>query len=112
MKTWLFLFLLIPLTLTAQYKNDISVVQFSAKFLCDAEVPLTDLKQIDGAHIHTIYLSEELEFFLEEKITYLPTLVLYHDNKTVLKIESDIKLQLPDNAIESIQKQIDLLIER
>jgi|GEM_PF-2087655 len=109
MKKWLYIFLLIPFTLQAQYKDDISVVQFSAKFLCHAEVSLKELKQIDGAHIHTIYLSEEIEFFHNENITFLPTLVLYHNKKTILKIESDIQLQLPENAIQSIQKEIDSL---
>ena len=109
MKKWLYIIILLPFALQAQYKEDISVVQFSAKFLCHAELSHKEFKKIDGAKIYTIYLSEETDFFHKENITFLPTLVLYHNNKRILKIESDIRLKLPKNAIHHIQKEINLI---
>tara|TARA_R110002020_G_scaffold39506_1_gene117386 strand:- start:257 stop:601 length:345 start_codon:yes stop_codon:yes gene_type:complete len=109
MKKWLYIILLLPFALKAQYNEEISVVQFSAKFLCHAELSPKELKKIDGAHIYTIYLSEETDLFIKENITFLPTLILYHNNKRVLKIQSDIRFKLPKNSIHHIQKEINLI---
>jgi hypothetical protein len=49
--------------------------------------------------------------FEKEKIVYLPTLILYHNGKEVVRVESDITLKLPDDSLEVIQNEIDLIIE-
>tara|TARA_R100000664_G_C2738809_1_gene127677 strand:+ start:1002 stop:1340 length:339 start_codon:yes stop_codon:yes gene_type:complete len=109
MKKWVYIIILLPFTLKAQYHDDISVVQFSAKFLCHSELSHRDFKKIDGARISTIYLSEETDLFRKENIKFLPTVILYHNNKRILTIESDIGLKLPKNTIHHIQNEIDLI---
>ena len=39
----------------------------------------------------------------------LAVCILYHNNKRILTIESDIGLKLPKNTIHHIQNEIDLI---
>ena len=104
------LVLLFPiLSLTAQdYKSEISVVQFSAPFTIESEI---SLKKFKSHNTYTFHINEKKEYFEEENIKYLPTLILYHNGEEVTRIESGISLKLPDDSIEKIQKQIDKIIE-
>ena len=102
MKLWV-LILLFPLLTYSQYKNNISVVQFSAEFVENAQV---DLSKINDASIYTLLLSKEKKFFSSEAVVYLPTVILYHNKKEVIRIESGIGLTLPDNTLDLIQYEI------
>ena len=108
MKTWIIL-LLFPLYLNAQnFKADISVVQFSASFTKDSEISLKPFKDYNT---YTFYISDKPDIFLKEKIVFLPTIVLYYNNKEVVRMESDISLKLPDNTQDSLEQHIDEIIE-
>ena len=108
MKTWIIL-LFFPLCLTAQnFKSDISVVQFSAPFTKDSELSLKPFKDYNT---HLFLISDKPEIFSEEKIIYLPTVILYYNNKEIIRIESDISLKLPENTEDTIQQHIDEIIE-
>ena len=51
------------------------------------------------------------DVFEREKIVFLPTVILYHNGKEIVRVESDITLKLPENTLDVIQEEIDLIIE-
>jgi len=106
---WLYILILPLYTLTAQdFKSDISVVQFSAPFTKNSEI---SLKPFKSYNTHTFHITEKKKIFDDEKIKYLPTIILYHNGDEVVRIESGISLKLPENTIKLIEKEIDLIIE-
>jgi hypothetical protein len=108
MKTWIIL-LLFPIYLSAQnFKSDISVVQFSAPFTKDSEISLKPFKDYNT---YTFLITDKPKVFAEEKIVFLPTVILYYNNKEIVRLESDISLKLPENAEDTIQQHIDEIIE-
>ena len=73
------------------YKNNISIVQFSAEFVKSSEI---SLKQFDR---HNIY-------------TFLPTIVVYENGEEKLRIESNIRLELPDNAADQVEAVLEEIL--
>ncbi len=90
----------------SQYKDDISVVQFSAKFLVDKQISLKKFKEFN---IHTLFISEHNKFFKEEKVEYLPTIILYNNGDEIIRIHGGISLTLPEDTAKQLQKHIDEL---
>tara|TARA_R110000765_G_scaffold377230_1_gene468095 strand:+ start:53 stop:394 length:342 start_codon:yes stop_codon:yes gene_type:complete len=110
MRLWI-LVLVFPfsLLLNAQsFKEDISVVQFSAPFTVDGEISLKPFKNYST---YTFYITEKGEIFKKEKINFLPTVILYNNGKEIIRIESDITLSLPENCSDTILYHIEKLIE-
>tara|TARA_R100001463_G_scaffold50547_1_gene100887 strand:+ start:6055 stop:6390 length:336 start_codon:yes stop_codon:yes gene_type:complete len=103
MRLWIILLMLLTSTVHAQYKDGIVVVQYSADFVKAAEVDLDDL---EGADQYRFYLTDHPKLFSKDKIVYLPTVVLYHNRKEIVRVESNISLTLPENTLETIQKHI------
>ena len=89
-----------------QYKDDISVVQFSAKFLVDKQISLKKFKEFNT---HTLFISEHSKFFKEEEVEYLPTIIIYNNGDVVFRINGGISLELPENTIEQLQKELNEL---
>ena len=80
-------------TLTfSQYKDDISVVQFSAKFLIDKQISLKKFKEFNT---HTLFISEHGKFFKEEEVEYLPTII----------IDTSLKLSFSTKLLKDISKK-------
>ncbi|QDP61976.1 MAG: hypothetical protein GOVbin2056_59 [Prokaryotic dsDNA virus sp.] len=90
------------------FKDDISVVQFSAPFTKSAEI---SLKPFDDNNIYTFYIDKKPEVFKEENIKYLPTIILYHNGEEVVRVESGITLKLPEDTLEIIEEHIEEIIE-
>jgi hypothetical protein len=90
----------------SQYKDDISVVQFSAKFLVDKQISLKKFKEFNT---HTLFISEHSKFFKEEEVEYLPTIIIYNNGDVVFRIDGGISLELPENTIEQLQKELNEL---
>ena len=91
-------------TLTfSQYKDDISVVQFSAKFLIDKQISLKKFKEFNT---HTLFISEHGKFFKEEEVEYLPTIIVYNNGDVVFRIDGGLSLELPENTTKQIQEQL------
>ena len=90
------------------WKNDISVVQFSAGFVKDAEI---DLKAFREYNTYTFYMSEKPKVFAEENIKYVPTLVIYQNGKEIMRIESGIDLKLPQNTKKDMNNKLEELLE-
>ena len=93
---------------TAQVKDDITVVQYSAEFVKSSEISLNSFKNYN---IQTLYLSKNQKIFQKEKITSLPTIILYNDGEEVLKIDGGISMKLPDNCIDQINEHINKILE-
>jgi len=86
-----------------QYKDDISVVQFSAKFLVEKQISLKKFKEFNT---HTLFMSDHSKFFKEEKVEYLPTIIVYNNGDVVLRIDGGMSLELPEDTIKQIQRQL------
>jgi thiol-disulfide isomerase/thioredoxin len=109
MKKWLILLLLPFYSLNAQnYKEDISVVQYSAPFTKDSEISLKPFKDYNT---YTFYITEKKKIFEEDEVVYLPTLILYYNGKEIIRVESGISLKYPDDAEKKITKEIEKIIE-
>ncbi len=94
-------------TLTfGQFKDDISVVQFSAEFLVDKQISLRKFKEFNT---HTLFISEHGKFFKEEEVEYLPTIVLYNNGDEIIRIHGGISLTLPEDTAKQLQEHIDKL---
>jgi len=90
----------------SQYKDDISVVQFSAKFLVDKQISLKKFKEFNT---HTLFISEHSKFFKEEEVEYLPTIIIYNNGDVVFRIDGGLSLELPEDTAKQLQKHIDEL---
>ncbi len=90
----------------SQYKDDISVVQFSAKFLVDKQISLKKFKEFNT---HTLFISEHGKFFKEENVEYLPTVIIYNNGDLVFRIDGGMSLELPEDTIKQIQKELNEL---
>ena len=109
MRAFLVALLFTTLTYSQDFKDDISVVQFSAGFVKESEVPLTPFRVYN---VYYFYMEKRAVLFKEENIKYLPTVVLYHNGKEIVRVESGLDLKLPDDCIDIINKHIDVLIAR
>ena len=106
---WILILLLYVQPIFSQgFKEGISVVQFNASFLSENQI---SLESIEYADTHLLLLEKNSDVFSKEKIVYLPTLILYHNSNEILRIESDISLKLPENSLDIIQKEIEIIIE-
>ena len=108
MKYLKILLLLFTVTCYSQYKDGISVVQFSAEFVKDNEI---SLKKFDDHNTHLFYLSKHSGHFTKEEIIYIPTIILFHNGEEILKIESGVTLKLPENTIDKIENAINEILE-
>jgi len=107
MKYLKLLLLLFTLTGYSQYKDGISVVQFSAEFVKDNEI---SLNKFDDHNIHVFYLSKHGEHFKKEDIVYIPTVMLFHNGEQILKISSGVTLKLPEDTVDKIEDAIDEIL--
>ena len=107
MKYLKLLLLLLTVSSYSQYKDGISVVQFSAEFVQENEI---SLKKFNDHNTHLFYLSKHSDHFTNEKIIYIPTVILFHDGEEILKIESGVTLNLPEDTTARIEKAIDEIL--
>ena len=108
MKYLKLLLLLFTLTGYSQYKDGISVVKFSAQFVKDNEIPL---KKFNDHNTHLFYLSKHGKHFESEGIIYIPTVMLFYNGETILKIESGVTLKLPEDTEKKLKNAIDKILE-
>jgi hypothetical protein len=87
----------------SQYKDDISVVQFSAKFLVDKQISLKKFREFNT---HTLFISEHSKFFKEEQVEYLPTVIIYNNGDVVFRIDGGLSLELPEDTVKQLQEHL------
>jgi len=90
------------------YKDNISVVLFSAEFV--EQISLKDYRE-HNTYIFDFENDKHEKHFLNEFVEFLPTLILYNKGNEIIRIEADITLKLPQDYKEKIKKEIDKLIE-
>ena len=90
------------------YKDDISVVLYTAEFIKNDDFSLKSFKQY---YTHTFYLSKDKEIHAKDKIMFLPTICLYNNGDLILKIEAGISMKLPKSTTERLTEKIDQLLE-
>ena len=100
-------FLTLATGYSQNFKDDISVVQFSAPFTKDSEI---SLKKFKDHNVYTFYITDKKEIFEKEKIKYLPTIILYHNGDEIMRVESGISLKLPDDCEQKILEEIEEII--
>ena len=102
------LMLFVNLAFSQDYKSDISVVQYSAEFVKDAEM---DLKKFREYNTYVFYMETHAKYFKEDKVKYVPTIIIYNIGKEIWRIESGIDLKLPENTKKNMQNKLDELLQ-
>jgi hypothetical protein len=96
-------------TVSSQYyKENISVVLFKADFV--EEISLKDYRE-HNTYVFDFENSKHEDYFTEDQIEFLPTLILFNNGKEIYRIEAGITLKMPEDYKTRLEKQIDKLIE-
>ena len=96
-------------TVSSQYyKENISVVLFKADFV--QEISLKDYRE-HNTYVFDFENSKHEDYFIDDEIEFLPTLILFNNGKEIYRIEAGITLKMPDDYKIRLEKQIDKLIE-
>ena len=93
-------------TVSQSYKDDISIVLYTAEFIKDNY----SLKPFKEHNINTFYLAKSKDIHAKEKIIYLPTICLYNNGELIEKIEAGLSMKLPNSTTGRIQEHIDQLL--
>ena len=94
-------------TVSQSYKDDISIVLYTADFIKDNY----SLKPFREHNINTFYIEKDKKIHSNEKIIYLPTICLYNNGELIEKIEAGLAMKLPNSTTERIQEHIDNLLQ-
>ena len=96
-------------TVSSQYyKGNISVVLFKADFV--QEISLKDYRE-HNTYVFDFENSKHEDYFIDDEIEFLPTLILFNNGKEIYRIEAGITLKMPEDYKTRLEKQIDKLIE-
>lgn len=94
-------------THSQSYKDDISVVLYTAEFIKDNY----SLKPFREHNINVFYIEKDKKIHANDKIMYLPTLCLFNNGELIEKIEAGLSMKLPESTTERIQEHIDELLQ-
>ena len=95
-------------TVSQSYKDDISIVLYTAEFIKNDDFSLKPFKE---HNINTFYLAKSKDIHAKDKIIYLPTICLYNNGELIEKIEAGLSMKLPNSTTERIQEHIDKLLQ-
>ena len=110
MKKLIILLILLPnFGFSQAYKDKISIVQYSATFVKEKELSLSEFEKDYQTHI--FYMGKDDKKFESDKIQYVPTIVVYHNGNEHFRIDGGIKLALPENSKKLIRQKIEEIIE-
>jgi len=96
------------IAVSQSYKDNISVVLYSAEFIKNDDFSLKPFKE---HNTNTFYLAKSKEIHANDKIIYLPTICLYNNGDLILKIEAGISMKLPNSTTERLTEKIDELLQ-
>lgn len=100
--------LFVTVAINSQNKDDIAVIYYGANFIEDV-----NLNNYKDYNLQKFYIDKNPKILSDEKIKYLPTIILYNDGEVILKIESDISLKLkPENWRDILQEHIEELLSQ
>tara|TARA_R100001163_G_scaffold65506_1_gene62975 strand:+ start:1794 stop:2144 length:351 start_codon:yes stop_codon:yes gene_type:complete len=96
-------------TVSSQYyKEKISVVLFKADFV--EQISLKEYKE-HNTYVFDFENAKHEDYFIDELIEFLPTIILYNNGKEVYRVEAGITLKMPENYKSKLKKEIEQLIE-
>tara|TARA_R100000149_G_C5873975_1_gene137698 strand:+ start:126 stop:458 length:333 start_codon:yes stop_codon:yes gene_type:complete len=90
---------------TAQYKDDISIVQFTADF-----AESVSLKDFKNHNTFIFKIESDKKYFDKENVKVVPTIILFHNGKEIKRIKANIMLELPQDWSEKIAAEIDQIL--
>ncbi len=90
------------------YKDEISIVCFTASFVKDKE--LKDWKKLSSVNKHIIDIEKNSSIMVEEGIDVVPTIKIYNDGVEVKVWKANILFEL-EVTIKEIQITIDEVVE-
>ena len=107
-KICVLLIVLFAFSVKAQnYKDNISVVLFSAEFA--EQISLKDYRN-HNTFTFDFENDKHEKHFLNESIEFLPTIILFNKGNEIIRIEGNITLKLPENTIARIEEAIDEIL--
>ena len=96
-------------TVSSQYyKEKISVVLFKADFV--EQISLKDYRD-HNTYVFDFENAKHEDYFIDETIEFLPTIVLYNNGNEVYRVEAGITLKMPEDYKTKLEKEINKLIE-
>ena len=96
-------------TVSSQYyKENISIVLFQADFV--EQVSLKQYRE-HNTYVFDFENSKHENYFIDETIEFLPTIVLYNNGDEVYRVEAGMTLKMPENYKAKLEKEINKLIE-
>tara|TARA_R100000458_G_C8268123_1_gene242978 strand:- start:139 stop:486 length:348 start_codon:yes stop_codon:yes gene_type:complete len=101
------LFLFCLNTFSQEYKDEISIVCFTASFAKSSE--LQDWKKLVDANKHIIDIEKNIDVMVAENIDVVPTIKLFNNGTEVKVWKANIMLELEVTRKE-IQTEIDELV--
>lgn len=90
-----------------EYKNNISICQFSSNFSSSSNINLRNFK---ANHFYNFKIENDKDIFDKENVKYLPTIIVFKNGKEVLRLESGINMQLPKDSEKIIRNKINSLL--
>ncbi len=90
------------------YKENISVVLFKADFA--QQISLKEYRE-HNTYVFDFENTKHEDYFLDELIEFLPTLILFNNGKEIYRVEAGITLKMPEDYKTKLEKEIDKLIE-
>jgi len=105
--TTILLFLLCLNVFSQEYKDEISIVCFTASFVKSSE--LKDWKKLFDANKHIIDIEKNINIMVEEDIEVVPTIKLFNNGAEVKVWKANIMLEL-EVTCKEIQEEIDELV--
>lgn len=91
-----------------EYKDGVTVVCFTASFVKEQQPK--DWKNLSSADKYIINIEKHPEVMGDEKISVVPTVIIYDNGELIYRWEANILFEL-DVTITDIQKVIDEVIE-
>ena len=90
-----------------EYKNNISICQFSSSFSSSSNINLRNFK---ANHFYNFKIENDKNIFNKENVKYLPTIIVFENGKEVLRLESGINMKLPKDSEKGIRNKINSLL--
>ena len=56
-------------------------------------------------------MGKDPSVFKQDNVKFVPTLIIYENGEEILRIESGINLELPQDTKKELQKKLDELLE-
>ena len=72
-------------------------------------IRMLPLKEFSKHNTYTFFIEEESDKFDKENISFVPTIILYHNGKEIKRIESNIMLELPKDWKKEILEEVEAI---